>query len=359
MHIENISIKNFRNISDIKIKPSKKINLIIGNNAQGKTNFIEAIYFTSFLKSFRTQRISELIRENEDLSYLKFDIINNKVNFNIEIYFNNQYKKLKINKKNAEKKYYYKYLNTVIFSPEEVNYINNYPVFRRNLLDKAIFYNDFNYINIYKNYYRCLKQRNAYLKNNYKENDCWIDQLIKYGSEIISKRLNYIDKINNYFMSDLFIKTNKEEYFLSYSKKYLDLNSIEDCLREEFSRKNKREHILGYTLVGPHKDDLQFYINSKPADIFASQGQKRSLIISFKTAQIIDYKNIQGHYPILILDDMTSELDHNRKNILLENLLSNSGQVFITSAGYNEINCSEQTKVFRINNGEISLPDCQ
>ena len=77
MHIENISIKNFRNISDIKIKPSKKINLIIGNNAQGKTNFIEAIYFTSFLKSFRTQRISELIRENEDLSYLKFDIINN------------------------------------------------------------------------------------------------------------------------------------------------------------------------------------------------------------------------------------------------------------------------------------------
>ncbi|MCK4691451.1 MAG: DNA replication/repair protein RecF [Desulfuromonadales bacterium] len=357
MYIENISIKNFRNISDININPCKKINLIIGNNAQGKTNFIEAIYFTSLLKSFRTQKISELIREDEDSSYLKFEVINNKVNLNIEVYFNSHCKKLKINKKKAEK-YYFKYLNTVIFFPEEVNYINNYPMFRRNLLDRSIFYNDFDYINIYKKYYRCLKQRNAYLKNNHKENDCWKNQLIKYGSEIIRKRLNYIDKINNYFMSDLFIKTNKEEYLLSYSKKYPNLNSIEDHLREEFSRKNNRERILGYTLVGPHKDDLQFYINNKPADTFASQGQKRSLIISFKTAQILDYKNIQGHYPVLILDDMTSELDRNRKNILLENLLNNSGQVFITSTDSKEINCSEQTKVFRINNGEISSPDC-
>ncbi|NOQ52432.1 MAG: DNA replication and repair protein RecF [Desulfuromonadaceae bacterium] len=357
MYIENISIKNFRNISDININPCKKINLIIGNNAQGKTNFIEAIYFTSLLKSFRTQKISELIREDEDSSYLKFEVINNKVNLNIEVYFNSHCKKLKINKKKAEK-YYFKYLNTVIFFPEEVNYINNYPMFRRNLLDRSIFYNDFDYINIYKKYYRCLKQRNTYLKNNHKENDCWKNQLIKYGSEIIRKRLNYIDKINNYFMSDLFIKTNKEEYLLSYSKKYPNLNSIEDHLREEFSRKNNRERILGYTLVGPHKDDLQFYINNKPADTFASQGQKRSLIISFKTAQILDYKNIQGHYPVLILDDMTSELDRNRKNILLENLLNNSGQVFITSTDSKEINCSEQTKVFRINNGEISSPDC-
>ena len=128
-------------------------------------------------------------------------------------------------------------------------------------------------------------------------------------------------------------------------------------MKQEFIRKENRERQLGYTLIGPHKDDIVFYLNDRPADSFASQGQKRSMVISFKTAQILDYKAVQGHYPVLILDDMTSELDSKRKNVLLENLLENSGQVFITSTDFKQNNYFDQTKVFKVTNGEVSVAD--
>ena len=225
------------------------------------------------------------------------------------------------------------------------------------MLDRAIFYNNHNYINIYKNYGRCLKQRNTFLKGSHTVDDCWRDQLIKYGSAIIRERLSYIDKINNFFSGELFQKNKQENYSLAYSKEYKESKNIEEQLTEDFNRKKSREKVVGYTLTGPHRDDILFYLNGQPADTFASQGQKRSLIISFKTAQIIDYKNVHGYSPVLVLDDMTSELDYNRKNILLDNLLVNSGQVFITSTDFKQINRSEQSKVFRVKNGEISLAD--
>ncbi|NOY12443.1 MAG: hypothetical protein GXP51_01755, partial [Deltaproteobacteria bacterium] len=208
---------------------------------------------------------------------------------------------------------------------------------------------------IYKNYFRCLKQRNCFLKEKVSLKDCWKDQLIKYGSEIIKERIKYIEKINNFFSNSFFENLNSEKYFISYSKIYNNSNSIENILREDFSRKFGRERMLGYTLVGPHKDDIQFYINDHPAEKFASQGQKRSLIISFKMAQILDYKSVQGHYPVLILDDMTSELDIHRKNVLLGSLLENSGQVFITSTDFKQSSNSDQSRVFTVNNGEISV----
>jgi DNA replication and repair protein RecF len=187
--------------------------------------------------------------------------------------------------------------------------------------------------------------------------DVWEEQLIVYGSEIIKKRKFYIDKINTLFMGDFFVSSNRENYSVKYSRDYSESDSLEEHLAIEFARKRERERLLGYTLVGPHRDDLKFYLNAKPAETFASQGQKRSLVISFKTAQILDYKAIQGHYPVLILDDMSSELDKNRKNALLENLLQNSGQVFITATDFLKTNLSERSNLFRVNNGEISLAD--
>jgi len=201
-----------------------------------------------------------------------------------------------------------------------------------------------------------LKQRNTYLKNKSADNDCWREQLIIYGSQIIRERIDYINKLNNYFSSCYFLKVNEEEYSISYSKNYTN-SLIVTSLVEEFKRKHDRERQLGYTLVGPHRDDIVFYLNGRSAETFASQGQKRSMVISYKTAQILDYKAVQGHYPVLILDDMSSELDTNRKNVLLENLLENSGQVFITSTDFKQTNFLEKSSVFKVNNGEISLAD--
>ena len=357
MYIEKISIKNFRNIKQIDLKLEKKINFIIGDNAQGKTNFIEAIYFSAFLKSFRTQKLNDIIKEGEKTSYLNISTLKNNVLNNSEIYFDNKNKNIKLNGKNPDNKNYFKYLNIVLFHPDEVNYITSYPSFRRNLIDRSIFYTDYDYLDTYKKYYRCLRQRNNLLKTKSNITDVWEEQLIIYGSEIVRKRNIYIDKINSLFMSDFFISSNKERYSVKYSRNYSECGSVEEHLAAEFTRKRERERLLGQTLVGPHKDDLKFYLNGKPAETFASQGQKRSLVISFKTAQILDYKAIQGHYPVLILDDMSSELDKNRKNALLENLLQNSGQVFITATDFLKTNLSERSNLFRVNNGEISLAD--
>lgn len=357
MFIENIKLNNFRNIDKVNIDFSKKLNFIIGNNGQGKTNFVEAIYVSSFLKSFRTHKINNIIKIDKNYFNIKLNVLKNSVSNELSFYVSKNEKRILLNNKIPDRNNFYKFLNVVIFHPEEINYISSYPVFRRNLIDRSIFYTNYNYIDTYRKYFNCLKQRNSFLKKNINVYDSWLDQLIKYGSYIISERLNYIERINNIFNKSIYKNISKENYLISYSKKYSNIDHIQDYLREDFIRNQDRERLLGYTLVGPHKDDIRFYLNGKSADIFASQGQKRSLIILFKTAQILDYKTVQGHYPVLILDDMASELDRNRKNSLLDNLLENSGQVFITSTDFEKNNIFEQTKIFTVNDGVISVAD--
>lgn len=353
MFIKNIKIYNFRNIKTADLKIENKISFFIGNNAQGKTNIIESIYTSAFLKSFRTQKKEDLIKEGEDEAKVDISVKNYGVNNLVSLFLNKNNKYIKVNNKKPDN---YKYLNVIIFYPDEINKLSHFPYFRRNLIDRSIFYINYSYIDIYKKYFKCLKQRNAELKTKKTINDCWKDQLIFYGSEIIRERLKYISKLNSIFGSDNFKNINSEKYGIIYSRKCSD-NSIENLLEEEFFRKRERERQLGYTLAGPHRDDILFYINDRPVEAFASQGQKRSLLISFKAAQILDYKTVQGHYPVLILDDMSSELDSDRKNILLENLLENSGQVFITSTDLRKPDIAEKSTFFKVDNGIVSLAD--
>ncbi|SHJ50181.1 DNA replication and repair protein RecF [Malonomonas rubra DSM 5091] len=352
MYIDHLKIKNFRNIDFLDVSFDKRLNFILGNNAQGKTSIVEAIYSVAFLKSFRSEKNLELLKYGKDELNINIDIVNSGVIDRANLYISEYKKQIRLNGKKPEN---YKYLNVVIFFPDEINYISSYPSFRRSLIDRSIFYVNYNYINIYKKYVRCLKQRNIFLKKKNSEIDCWKDQLINYGAEIIRERIRYIDKINKFFKNENFKKINEENYELNYSKKIS--SSIEEQLAEELNRKQERERQLGYTLVGPHRDDIIFLLNDRPADAYASQGQKRSMIISYKMAQIIDYKAVQGHYPVLILDDMASELDSKRKNILLENLLQNSGQVFITSTDFKQAELYRKSKVFHVIDGTVSTAD--
>jgi len=355
MVVESLNVKNFRNIKEIEIFPGENINFLIGENAQGKTNLIESIYLTAFLKSFRTNNVSEVVKQGENFSIINLNLNNNNVKNSILLKVEKNKKFILVNKKNPFKNDYFKILNVIIFHPEEVNLISSNPSFRRNLIDRSIFYENFKYIDIYKKYYKCLKQRNFNLKQKYKEVECWEEQLIEYGANIVFERNKYLEIINTIFKEKIFYKVNNENYKIVYSFKYEKLDEIKKELKNCFLKNREKEKIIGYTLVGPHRDNIEFYIDEKPANIYGSQGQKRSIIISFKTAQILNYKRTHGYAPILILDDMTSELDSNRKNILLENLLHNSGQVFITGTDIKQINHSDLTKVFRVKSGEIKL----
>ncbi len=355
MQIKRMVLKNFRNIGSAELQPGSQINFLLGDNAQGKTNLVEAIYATAMLKSFRTRNSAEFIQDGEEQAVIGIELLNDQVSNRLNLVFTKNAKQLTINGKKPATNNYYQYINVIIFHPDEVNYISSYPAFRRNLLDRSIFYTDFNYIETYRNYTKCLKQRNAFLKSGSSGVDCWQEQLLGYGATIIQQRLKYIDRINEILKTGAFDKNCSETYALSYSRQLSDRSAIDGFLSAEFMKKKSREQLLGYTLVGPHRDDILFTINGKSASSYASQGQKRSLVISYKTAQILDYQQVHGDYPILILDDMTSELDSSRKNLLLENLLENSGQVFITSTDFKSINNSEQLKRFRVQQGEISV----
>ncbi|MDA3904308.1 MAG: DNA replication and repair protein RecF [Desulfuromusa sp.] len=352
MYIKNIKIKNFRNINECNINPGEKINFIFGENAQGKTNLIETIYYSSFFKSFRTNKNINLINIEKENLFIDINITNNRVNNNLKISLdNNKNKKIIINNKNSSNEKFYNIINSIVYYPDEIIYLKNYPAYRRNLIDRSIFYINNDYINLFRKYIKCLKQRNIFLKSPYKEHDIWKDKLIEYSYSIIVERINYLKRINEYF--DILYKKNNEyeKYSIEYCK--YDTEKLKDDLFQKFERYKTKEIKYGYTLVGPHLDDFIFLINNNNIGKYSSEGQKRSLLLNYKQAQLQDYKDNYGYYPILLFDDMGSELDSSRKHNIFNKILDNSGQVFITTMDIPPIDKSN-TKIFEVKNGEFT-----
>jgi len=352
MYIKNIKIEGFRNIENCNISPIKKINFIYGINAQGKTNLIETIYYCSLFKSFRTNKNSNLINNNKNNFNINIDIINNKVNNNLKVSLDiKNNKKIIINNKKPINNFFYKILNSIIYYPDEISYLKVYPLYRRNLIDRSIFYINNEYINVFKKYIKCLKQRNIFLKSDNKEHDIWKDQLIEYSYLIIKERMNYIEKINNYFN---ILSTNNninEKYSIEYNN--YDKEKIKDNLFFKFEKYKIKEKKYGYTLVGPHVDDFIFLINNNNINKYSSEGQKRSFLLSYKQAQLQDYKDNYGYYPILLFDDMGSELDSSRKHNTFSKILDNSGQVFITTMDIPDVD-KNRSKIFEVKEGSFS-----
>ena len=344
MFIKNIELNNFRNIKECNIKPIEKINFICGKNAQGKTNLIESIYFSSLFKSFRTNTKTDLIKDGENNLFIKIKIINNGVNNVLKIGFDkNKKKKIYINDK--ETKLSHGILNTVIYYPDEISHLKSNPSYRRNLIDRSIFFVNNDYLDIFRKYLRCLKQRNFYLKKP-NGSDIWRDQLVEYGSIIIDRRINYLEKIN-IIMEQIEINTSINEKYKIHYKKY-SREKIKDYLNKDFIKNKDKELKYGYTLSGPHIDDFIFKINDKNINRYSSEGQKRSLLLSYKQAQIIDYKKNKGFFPILLFDDIGNELDSSRKNNIFNRIIENSGQIFITTT---DIPVGKKNKIFKVEDG--------
>ena len=351
MYIKNIKINNFRNIENCNIEADKKINFIYGNNAQGKTNLLETIYFSSLFKSFRTNKAIDLINDQKYFFNINISTINNNVLNNLKISLDkNNTKNITINDKKPDN-LLYKVLNSIIYYPDEISYLKIYPSYRRNLIDRSIFYINNEYINVFKKYIKCLKQRNIFLKLNNHEYDIWKDQLIEYGYLIVRERLNYIKKINIYLKQISQNDKIKENYEVIYSK--YDFKNIKDDLALKFKSNENKEKKYGYTLAGPHVDDFIFLVDNKNMNRFSSEGQKRSLLLSYKQAQLIDYKDICGYYPVLLFDDIGNELDSIRKKNIFEKILDNSGQIFITTTETTDIN-KNSNKIFQVREGKFS-----
>lgn len=341
MYIENIKIQNFRNYKLLNLKFNKGINIIYGKNGQGKTNLLESIYVLSLTKSHKSFIDSNLIKKNETFAIIKGKLKKDNISKNLEIYISEKEKKLKVD--NIEEKKISNYtsiMNTIIFYPEDLEIIKGSPILRRKYMNVELSQLYSSYLEILNDYNKLLKMRNDFfkkLKDNY-YNQLYLEQLndyyIKKSILIYKMRKKYIEKINEN-ISDIFynisgIQNLKIKYKSNINLDTNNSDELYDNMKNKIDSAFNVEKKLKTTLIGPNRDDLEFYIDEKNLKLYGSQGQQRMAILALKLSEIELFKNVKGEYPILLLDDVFSELDRKKKNNLLK-YIKEDIQTFITT----------------------------
>ena len=363
MIIKSLELLNYRNYINENIIFDKGINILYGDNAQGKTNILEAIYLSITSKSHRSSNDKELINFSKDESHIKLIIEKKEIENRIDIHIRkNKSKGIAINSlalKRASE--LFGMANVIFFSPEDLGIIKNGPSERRKFIDMELCQLDKIYLHSLMEYNKILNQRNKLLKEiGFKTDledtlDIWDAQLIRYGKEIIKQREYFIYLLNN-IIKDIHseLTTNKEELEIVYDKNV----SI-----EEFEKKLKKyrdnDLRLKNTNIGPHRDDIAFFIKFNKNETidarkFASQGQQRTVALSLKLAEIELVKDFTSDYPILLLDDVLSELDESRQTKLLDSI--KHIQAIISCTGIEDfINRNMSIgKLFLVKNGKVS-----
>ena len=325
MLITELELQNFRNYSEQKIDFSKNINVFYGDNAQGKTNVIEAIFITAFGKSYRTTKEKELIQNNKDFFNINLKYKNKDRDASIKVQYSNK-KNIFVNGVKIQKlSELLGNLNIVLFTPDDIDILKNGPEERRRFLDIMIGQIRPNYVHILNLYLNVLKQRNNYLKQ-IKEDaininndllDIWDEKLVQYSHRICLYRTEFINKIKEKInIIHKNITENKEEINIEY----ITDSSDEKAFLELLKSRRKLDIIKGYTTRGIHRDDFNIYINNKPIKIYGSQGQHRTAVLSLKMSELQIIEEDIGEKPILLLDDFMSELDAKRRSNFLKNI---------------------------------------
>lgn len=362
MTVNSVKIKNFRNIANLSFTADNGVNVIYGENAQGKTNILESIWLFTGCKSFRGSKDNELIKFNEDFAKINLEFSDNSREKKSEIIITDKKKNAFLNgvslRSTAELigSFY-----AVIFSPVHLSLIKDGPAARRKFLDTALCQLKPSYAQNLAGYKRTLIQRNALLKDLHLNSqlydmlDTWDDQLARYSACVIKERLNYIDLLSEY-SKDIYsgISENKENFSVFYSKNISKDFSVKDIYLSEIEnlKNSRKEDIFSKTTtVGPHRDDLEILINNVSARSFGSQGQQRSCALALKLGESEIIKKVTGETPVALLDDVMSELDEKRQDYVLNHI--NDRQVFLTCCDPSQVLRLCDGKSFLIKDGEI------
>ena len=356
MYIEKINLNKFRNYKEQEIFLNKGINIFYGDNAQGKTNIIEAIFLCSMGKSFRSKKDKELIEFNElsttvEIDYKKQDR-SGKIKAQIgdkKEFFINGVKQGKVSDIVGK-------INVVIFSPDDIDIIKEGPGKRRKFIDMMISSLKPNYIHLLNNYNRVLEQRNTYLKQIVKEGksesllDILDEQLADFSYRIFEYRNQYLQKFAEIIQQthDIITKHTKMQEIIKI--KYISNAQEKQGFLDNLKKSRKVDLARGYTSTGIHRDDFMIYINKKIVSIYGSQGQQRTTTLTLKLCELKIVTEEIGESPILLLDDFMSELDENRRKSFLENL--KNSQVIITCTDKIEMQ-KEHIKSFYVENGKV------
>lgn len=357
MNIRSIELKNFRNYENLEISFDEGTNILFGDNAQGKTNILEAAYMSGTTKSHKGSRDREMIRFGEEEAHLKTVVVRGGREYQIDMHLKkNRAKGIAIDKIPIKKaSELFGILNIVFFSPEDLNIIKNGPAERRRFLDSELCQLDRIYLADLTNYNKILAQRNKLLKDMiYRPSlsdtlPVWDMQLIETGKKIIRRRKQFVDELRE-IVSDIHyrISGGKEDLFLKYEPNIDDI-----FFEDELSRAKEKDKKLCQTSVGPHRDDLLFSIGDVDIRKYGSQGQQRTSALSLKLSEIELVRKSISDTPVLLLDDVLSELDSSRQNYLLNNI--SDTQTIITCTGLDEFvrNRFTVNRVFEVIAGHV------
>ncbi|HGW4754501.1 TPA: DNA replication/repair protein RecF [Enterococcus faecium] len=342
MRLNKLYLKNYRNYEELNIEFSKNLVIFLGENAQGKTNLLESIYVLAMTRSHRTSSEQELIGWTDDQAMIQGEITKGSSTLPLEILLSKKGRKTKINHIEQKKlSTYVGQMNVILFAPEDLSLVKGSPQIRRKFLDMEL--GQINPIYLYDlvQYQAILKQRNQYLKqlNEKKQTDLlYLDilseQLAAFGSKVLKARAQFVKRL---------------EFWA---------NSLHQQIQEQFlallNQNKKKDLFRGTTTVGPHRDDLSFFINQKNVQTYGSQGQQRTTALSVKLAEIDLIKEETGEYPILLLDDVMSELDDNRQLHLLETI-EGKVQTFLTTTTLDHVKnkMTVEPEIFYVQQGKL------
>ena len=354
MYIEKIKLQNFRNYKELEVNLNKNINIIYGNNAQGKTNILESIFLCSFGKSFRTTKEKEMIKFDEEKSLVEIFYQKKDRDGKIKIEIGNK-KQIILNgiklKKLSE---LLGNLNIVIFTPDDINILKNGPAARRRFLDIMIGQLRPNYVYMLNMYLKTIEQRNNYLRQIREENkpeemlEIWDEKLAEYGEKIYIYRNEFMNKILN--------KINEIHKNITDEKEEIKIEYLSNCNNKEnylklLKERRKLDIIKGFTTKGIHRDDFMIYINGKEVNVYGSQGQNRTAVLSLKLSELQVVNDEIGEFPILLLDDFMSELDEKRRKNFLNNIKNT--QVILTGTEKIELNNLDYS-IFNVKEGKVN-----
>ena len=363
MILESLNIHQFRNYESLSIQFHPKLNIFLGNNAQGKTNLLEAIYVLALAKSHRTAKDRELMMFDTDESYINGLVETTRHSFPLSISISKAGKRAKVNHLEVSKlSEFIGHLNVVLFAPEDLNIVKGSPQIRRKFLNVECGQISKIYLNALSQYQKLLIQKNHYLKQRNVELvmlDVLNSQLAEFASVIMLKRQSFIQVIEKYAAQIHHdISNQQEKLTVTYNSNIKITDSDEATLaksiKDVFDAHTDKEIERMQTLVGPHRDDIAFFINGKNVGTYGSQGQQRTTALSIKLAEIeLIYEEV-GEYPILLLDDVLSELDQSRQTMLLTTI-RNRVQTFVTTPSISEIKHDILTdmKTFTIQAGTV------
>ncbi len=365
MIIDTLKLKNYRNYESLDIQLDKKLNIFIGDNAQGKSNILESIYVLAVTKSYLSVKDKDLIKDGEEYSLLESKVLNSKDSYKLNVSLSLSSKVVKMNGNEVKKLVdYVSHFRVILFSPDNIGMIKDSPNVRRRFLNVEIGQMNNHYLRILQNYNVILKQRNELLKIfklSNRVNQEYLEVLNQKFSElavwVIKERYLFISSLNAY-LSDIYKEImDVENLNIQYVSSIAWKDNVEEMIKE-FKEKLvcnfEKEKMYGMTLFGPHRDDFKFYMGDKDMVNYASQGQLRVAVLALKLSEIELFKFNTGESPVLLLDDIFSELDLKKKNRLIQYMLDDV-QTIITTTDLNMIDdyLVERAKIFEISCGKV------